>query len=67
MPQASYKTGDEIAETGNGPVRASRNSIPIDQPSIYGTDLVDDDNFDIRKASPRMQARWMAPNGLLGR
>lgn len=67
VPQASSMTGDAIAETGNGPMRASRNSIPIDQPAIYGTDSVDDANFDIRKASPRMQARWMAPNGLLGR
>ena len=56
-----------IADTSRGAMRADQHTmgIGLDQSPEYGTDSVDDDDFDIRKASPRTQARWMAPDGLL--
>ena len=67
ISQASNEPDIEIADASGSAIQADRHTmgIGLNQSPEYGTDSVDDDDFDIRKASPRTQARWMAPNGLL--
>ena len=64
---ASGKTDVEIWDGSHNATSPYRHAIGIgiDQTPEYGTDSVDDEDFDIRKASPRAQARWMAPSGLV--
>ena len=57
-PMVPDQADAKIAETSYGAVRAYQHTVG--QASPYGTDSADDESFDIRKASPRAQARWLA-------
>lgn len=62
-PQVPDKVDLEIEETSFSAVRAYRHSSNRSQQ--HGTESSNDDDFDIRKASPREQAQWLAADDSL--
>jgi len=59
-PQAPERSDLELAQDNYGAVRAYQRSLGISPAAREG-----DEEFDIRKAHPRLQARWLASDAAL--